>query len=623
MIRRFALFLLGLGLIAAAALCQAPPGFNYIVSTFAGTGIGGFAGDAGPASAAQLFDPWGMAFDTSGNLYIADQLNNRVRKVGTDGTITTVAGNGTAGYTGDTKAATSATLNHPTAVVVDASGNLYIADTDNHVVRKVDTSGNITTFAGIGSFGFAGDAAEATLAQLNRPIGLALDATGNLYIADSYNFRIRKVGTDGNINTIAGNGTAEYGGDGGPATDANLNYPQGVTLDAAGNLYIADTFNGSIRKVTTDGNITTVAGVGSNGDFGDAGPATQAALSYPKTVLVDSAGNLFIVDSINCRVRIVTASDGKIWPLAGDGFFGDIGDGGPAVRAEFRFPSGLLQGANGKLYLSDTQNNKIRLLTPTFQTTSPLAPPAINAGGVVSASSFGAFKAIAPGSWIEIYGANLASSTHVWTTADFTGSRAPTTLAGTRVTVGGIPAFLSYVSPTQINALVPSNVSLGQQVILVSTANGSSTPYSITVNATEPGLFAPPTFQVSGRQYTGALLVGTTAFVLPSGAVSGITSRPARPGDTIVLFGVGFGPVTPNTNAGEIAAGTDTLTTPIEIRLGGVPATITYRGLVPGAIGVYQFNVVVPQVAAGDAVPLTFTLGGQTGTQTVYTAVAN
>jgi len=345
----------------ALAHAQAPPA--YTITTLAGNGIHGYAGDAGAAASAQLNYPQGIAVDANGNVFIADCFNHRVRKVTADGVISTVAGTGTAGNTGDGAAATSATLRNPCGIAVDSAGNVYIADTRNHTVRKVATGGTISKLAGLGLAGFYGDGAAAVEAALDTPLGLALDSAGNLYIADVFNHRIRKVAADGKIATVAGNGVVGYSGDEGPATGATLAYPHSIALDAAGSLYIADTHNDCIRKVAPDGAITTVAGSGMAGFSGDGGAATQAQLNYPKAVALDAAGNIFIADTINNRIRVVTP-DGKIATVAGSGAFGDWGDGGPASDAMLRFPTGVAVGPAGRVYIADDQNSRIRLLTP-------------------------------------------------------------------------------------------------------------------------------------------------------------------------------------------------------------------------------------------------------------------
>lgn len=252
--------------------------------------------------------------------------------------------------------------------------------------------------------------------------------------------------------------------------------------------------------------------------------------------------------------------------------------------------------------------------------TAPTQPPAIAPNGVVSASAFGEFKAAAPGSWIEIYGSNLAAQTLEWSTSDFNGANAPTSLEGTSVLIGGQPAYVSYVSNGQVNAQVP-NLPAGPQPLVVSTAAGSNQAYTITINQTEPGLLAPSQFQIGGKQYVGALFPDAVTFVLPSGAAAGVPSRPAKPGDTITIYGVGFGPVAPDTPPGQLVPGVNQLTTPLEIQIGGVAAPLEYSGLAPDEVGLYQFNVTVPNVASGDAIPLTFTLGGVSSSQTLYIAI--
>ncbi|MEK9523419.1 RICIN domain-containing protein [Streptomyces sp. NPDC087908] len=332
----------------------APP-----VTTVAGTGTAGSAGDGGPAVAAQLNRPYGIAVDSTGTLYFSDYSGHRVRKITTDGKISTVAGTGTAGFRGDGGPAEAAQLHAPREVAVDGAGALYIADSNNHRIRKVTADGKISTVAGTGAAGFRGDGGPATAGQLNLPLGVAVDSTGNLYIADYYNHRVRKVAADGTISTVAGNGTAGAKGDGGPAVAAQLNGLHGVAVDGAGELYIADNKNHRVRKVTADGKISTVAGTGVAGFGGDDGPAVSAKLHFPVGVMVDSAGTLYVSDYSNHRVRKVTA-DGKISTVAGTGVAGFGGDDGPPTSAQLNGPRKMAVDCVDTLYITDHLNNRIR-----------------------------------------------------------------------------------------------------------------------------------------------------------------------------------------------------------------------------------------------------------------------
>jgi uncharacterized protein (TIGR03437 family) len=583
----------------------------YTISTLAGNGTGGYKGDGAAASGAELSVPFAVAVDALGNLYIADEFNSSIRKVTVSGVISSVAGNGTEGYTGDGAAATGAELSSPAGVALDAAGNLYIADTGNNVVRKVAADGAISTVAGNAAAGpgYTGDGGPATAAQLNNPSGLALDARGNLYIADTSNNAIRMVGQDGNINTIAGSFAGSLGssGDGGLATAALLNNPGGLAVDAAGNLYIADGGNNRVRVVSAaTGNISAFAGSNTSGSSGDGGAAAKAKLNTPKEIALDASGNLFIADRFNNSIRIVNAA-GNIFTIAGD-----------RTGANLFGPCGVAVDGSGRVYIADTGDNIIRLLTP------PAAPaPVITSSGVVGAGAFGAFKSIAPGSWIEIYGSNLATDSRGWTSADFSGLNAPTALDGTKVAIGGQAAFVDYISAGQVNAQVPANVASGTQPLTVTTAGGTSAAYTVTVNATQPGLDAPAVFNIGGTQYVAALFTDGKTYVLPPGAVAGIVSRQAKPGETILIYGVGFGNVTPNIPPGQVAQQNNSLAGAFVMSFGQQAATLSYSGLAPGAVGLYQFNAVVPNVANSDSVPVTFTLNGTAGTQTLYTAVHN
>ncbi len=344
-------------------------GESRVIQTVAGTGAQGYSGDGGMALEARLNTPQGVSVDAAGNLYFADVGNSAVRRVDTAGRITTLAGLGPdkIGYDGDNQPANKAKLNAAADVKVDADGNVYIADNGNHRVRRVDPTGRIATIAGTGDPGFSGDGGPARLAQVRNPSGLALDAAGNLYIADAGNFKIRRIDkVTGVISTVAGSG---YGsaGDGGPATSAQFKGPVAVAIGPAGDLYIADSSAHRIRRVSSDGIITTVAGNGtfnvfSKEELGDDGLATDAVVRFPFGVAFDSLGNLYIAENGSSRIRKVDTR-GIITTVAGSGdprTRGFGGDGGSATDALLNGPSGVFVDATGNLYISDSSNSRIR-----------------------------------------------------------------------------------------------------------------------------------------------------------------------------------------------------------------------------------------------------------------------
>ncbi len=347
--------------------CFAAIAQSNIISTIAGNGISGYSGDDSAANSAKMAMPCDISFDAIGNMYIADYSNNVIRKVNPDGIISTFAGCGIAGFSGDGGPATAAKLHLPIGTAVDALGNVYIVDNYNCRIRKVNPAGIISTIAGNGTATFGGDGGPATAAFLNWPDAIACDFTGNVFIADAGNNRIRKVNATGIISTVAGNGIAGFSGDGSVATSAEINTPLGVAFDRIGNLYIADNNNHRVRKVNTVGIISTVAGSGSGTYSGDGGPATAAGIVSLGGLDIDAFGDIYIADYVGNNVRKVNTL-GNISTFAGTGTSGFSGDGGLATNAKFATAADIAFDAIGNVYVADRDNNRIRkiLISPTF-----------------------------------------------------------------------------------------------------------------------------------------------------------------------------------------------------------------------------------------------------------------
>lgn len=337
------------------------------ITTIAGTGVAGDVGDGGPAVSAELRQPRDTAVAPDGSIAVVDTRNNRIRLIAVDGTITALAGTGVGGSAGDGGPATEAELRLPHDVAYDAVGNLYIADANNHLVRKVDLDGIITTVAGTGESGYNGDDIPAVTAQLRNPKSVVV-LGDYLYIVDSLNERIRRVDlATGLISTIAGSGKRGYGGDGGPALEAMFDIPQRIAADDEGNLYVADMNNNRIRKIDlATMTVSTVIGTGEQAYAGDGGPAVDASIAVPRGLTIDGRW-LYVADSGNHVIRRVNLVNGIVRTVAGTGVGGFSGDGGPAGEAQLTGPRGLSVDAAGRLIIADTFNNAIRLVD--------LAPP--------------------------------------------------------------------------------------------------------------------------------------------------------------------------------------------------------------------------------------------------------
>jgi trimeric autotransporter adhesin len=587
---------------------------------------GGPATDGGPATSSQVSNPQGVAVDGLRNVFIADSGNNRIRKVSSAGIITTIAGNGTIGFSGDGGPATSAQVSAPVGVTVDAAGTVFFVDTGNGAggrIRKVSPNGIITTVAGNGTPGFSGDGGPATAAALgsfaacNRICGgVAVDGAGNLFIADPGNSRVRQVSPSGIITTVAGNDVVGFSGDGGPAANAQLTYPVGVAVDGTGNLFIAD--YARVRKVYPSGIISTVAGSGTlEGSAADGAPATSAHLSYPYGLAVDAAGNLFFTDPgsnffaggdagdflADHRIRRVSP-DGIITSVAGDGVAGYSGDGGPASIARLNGPSSLALDEAGNLYVADTGNQVVRVLRPTNRS--------VFIGGVVDAASQGP-SPVSPGKIVAIYGAGIGASQLIQNQPS--NGQLSTELGGTTVSFNGIAAPILYTSATQIAAIVPYAIAAATAQVTVTYLGEVSNVFAVTVSPSAPNFF---TSSQTGAGQASALNV-------IDGTVNSAVN-PVKIGEYISLYATGEGQTKPGGVDGKLAGSMGILPIlRVGVTVGGIPATVQYAGSVPGQVaGVMQMNVQIPNgVQPGGYVPIVVRVGDGSSSPAVWIAVSN
>lgn len=671
-----------------------------MIETVAGTDVK----DGGLATAAYLNGPEKVAIAANGDLYISDTYHNRIRKVAAvDGRISTIAGNGNHGYS-------SGRIGAPGGIVIDSTGNIIFADFDNHRVQRITPGGSMTTIVGAASLpksGFSGDGGIAGSALLKNPSDVAIDAAGNLFIVDYGNFRVRKVdAATGLISTVAGNGRPGLSGIGGPATQATM-IPSGVAADAAGNLYIAD-LNSRVLKVATSGTVTIAAGTGLAGYSGDGKAATSAQLAAPSTVAVDAAGNLYIADYGNTSVRKVTPA-GVISTIAGTGSPVFDKETGPALAVSMA-PFGVSVSPTGDIYIADAPNDRIRKLVPlavrslaisggneqsgnpgakltisvrstdasgnptggiqvNFAVTSgtaTLSPasavtgadgvasttvtlgntagpvgisasasglptvsfnltinsvavvpvPKISSEGVVGASLSPQKRTLAVGGIASIFGQNFApaGTARRVENGDLVGGMVPTTLIGVCVELGQVRAPVFAVYPTQINFQVPTVPNGDAVPVRVITGCGTATESAtnsetVSIRASAPEFFS---FKPSTDGKNPVAVVNATTGSLLGGASLGSGFTTAKPNDVVTVFGTSFGGTSPKVLPGEFPSGVAGATGAIKVTIGGkeIPSVnILYAGVTPNNPGLYQLNLILPADLPSGDLPISLTIG--------------
>ena len=672
-----------------------------IISTAVGRSVEGLPDEAS-AAAAYFNYPTRVAGDGAGGYYVVDAYNHRVRRISAGGAVTTVAGTGREGFSGDGGPANAATLSYPWGVAADSGGNLYIADTNNSRVRKVTPAGSISTVAGNGNYQFSGDGGSATAAGMNV-VDVAVDASGNLYIADRENRRVRKVTPGGRISTVAGNGGTGFGGDGGSATSSPVD-PLAVAVDGNGNLYIADYANSRVRKVTTSGIITTVAGNGTWSASAVSGPATSLSLS-PGGLAVDAGGNVFITDFDNEYLWKLTPA-GTLSVVAGGGL-DQAGEGIPSTAARLHTPFGIAAGGGGELWLSEPGGNRIRKLSPgsDLACSVSLSPGSVTVaasaglGAVTVTASAGcwwtastdaawiivsaaagngsgtlafAFAAnpgaersatitvsgqpvtitqvsaastvpvlvadpayavvngasflpgISPGAWTTIRGTNLApvaAPGRIWRGDEIVDGKLPLSLEGVSVRIDGKPAAMYYVGPGQLNVQAPDTDREGDVEVEVTTPSGT------TRGKAHMNRFAPAFFvgaRSNARLYVAAVQAvpeadGYPTYIGYPALLPGVRARTAKSRDLISLYGTGFGPSNPARAAGVVIDPAD-LASQVKVFLGEHKADVLYAGLV--APGLVQINIQVPNLPDGDYL-IKAQVGGASTQASLFLTIVN
>jgi len=582
------------------------------ISTYAGTGIYGDTGDGGQAAAAQIGYCYGIALDSKGTLYISDEINNRIRKVSKDGTITPFAGSGVMGFAGDGGIATAAKFLFPGQLGVDGSDNVYIIDQFNYRIRKV-TSGIITTVAGLGTC--CGTGQTATNTYIGVAGGVTADAAGNLYIAEPRFQYIAKVSPAGAMTLIAGTGTPDCTGDGGLAHQAAIFSPAGLTVTPDGDIYFADRYNSRIRKLT----LNTPTGISVSGGDNQSGPA-GAALGSPLAVKVGFRAGVGVP---GVPVAFAVTSGAATLSAAST-----------TTDAQSVAAVGVTLGSvTGPIVVTATLTG----FTPvqfhlTSGSTVPL--PAISAGGITGgAGSVPAIVVVSPGGFATVYGSNFAAAGTLRSVQadDLIGGKLPTTLAGVCVQVGGIPAYLTFVSPGQINFQVPAvavNSTLPVQVI---TNCGTDTALKSTEQNVGTQLATPEFLywvkNASGQNPIIAVNAVSGVYTGATGLIPGLTFVPAKPGDVLTIFGISFGRTLPAVNPGVASSVIASVTsTPVSVTMGSAALAsqdVLYAGISPNTAGLYQLNIRVPANTSDGDYPLVLTMGSFSTPVGPYLTVKN
>lgn len=593
----------------------------------------------------------GIAVDSAGNLFVADSAADRIWKF-SNGSRSVYAGTGQLGYSPN-MAAADAKMWGPFGLAADSTGNLYFSDTTQAPGSPADLStsrpndsyideisnGNLNTIGGDGPGGYNGDGQPGLNTAFNSPAGVAVDKVGNVFVSDAANYRIREISNTGTVTTVAGNGVQGYAGDNGPAADAELNlvrrgYPfinsaSGVAVDQAGNIYIADTLNYRVRKVTAStGIITTIAGTGTSGYSGDNGPATSAELSFPRGIAVDAAGNVFVADGLRVRELTPSAATACTYTVSSTSLSSSASGGNVTVNVQTAancswtvsgLPSwitisGAASGTGpGSATISVAANTgAVRSATITIAgqaITITQSGAAVGPAIALVVNAESGAPVVAPNTWVEINGSDLAPAgdSRTWAASDFVGGQMPTNLDGVSVTVNGAPAYIYYISPTQVDVLTPPGALPASVGVVLTNGAASSAAFPIAAQAESLSFFV-----FNGGPYVAATHANGN-LIGPATLYSGL-STPATSGETIVIYANGFGPTSmPVTAGAETQSGT--LSPLPVVTIGGMAATVTFAGLV--APGEFQFNVVVPAgLTAGDQ-PITASYAGsstQSGT---------